>query len=191
MIALGGHRARRWRNIATSATAIAAALVAMIAVGAYRPELLPDQFRTQPRTQVVQAKVSAGPRRHRPSMSPCCKRMAGRRRSFSRLTGRPGISRFARSAATAEPGKSFELWLISDKLQRPRSLGVIGAGDFTTRPVLASYDADTIKAATFAVTVEQPGGSPDGKPTSAPVYAGKLIESVAGGFAQALKLLGR
>jgi anti-sigma-K factor RskA len=55
---------------------------------------------------------------------------------------------------------------------------VIGAGDFTSRPVLASYDADTIKAATYAVTLEQQGGSPDGKPTSAPLYAGKLIETV-------------
>jgi anti-sigma-K factor RskA len=44
--------------------------------------------------------------------------------------------------------------------------------------VLASYDADTIKGATYAVTVEQGGGSPDGKPTSAPLFTGKLIESV-------------
>jgi len=28
--------------------------------------------------------------------------------------------------AAAEPAKSFELWLISDKLPQPRSLGVIG-----------------------------------------------------------------
>ena len=48
--------------------------------------------------------------------------------------------------AAAEPGKSFELWLISDKLPQPRSLGVIGGGDFTARPVLASYDAETVKA---------------------------------------------
>ena len=80
--------------------------------------------------------------------------------------------------AAAEPGKSFELWLISDKLPRPRSLGVIGDGDFTARPVLTSYDADTIKAATYAVTLEQPGGSPDGKPTLPPMFAGKLIETV-------------
>ena len=33
-------KARRWRNIATLTTAIAAALVAMITVQAYRPELL-------------------------------------------------------------------------------------------------------------------------------------------------------
>jgi anti-sigma-K factor RskA len=50
-----------------------------------------------------------------------------------------------------------------------RVAGVIGAGDFATRPVLTSYDADIIKAATYAVTLEQPGGSPDGKPTLAPV----------------------
>ena len=83
-----------------------------------------------------------------------------------------------RIGAAAESGKSFELWLISDKLPQPRSMGVIGAGDFTARPVLASYDADTVKSATYAVTIEQAGGSPDGKPTSAPVFAGKLIETV-------------
>ena len=79
---------------------------------------------------------------------------------------------------SAEPGKSFELWLISDKLPRPRSLGVIGGGDFTARPVLASYDTDIVNNATYAVTVEQAGGSPDGNPHSAPVFAGKLIETV-------------
>ncbi len=80
--------------------------------------------------------------------------------------------------APAEAGKSFELWLISDKLQRPRSLGVIGDSDFTARPVLSSYDADTINNATYAVTVEQAGGSPDGAPHSTPVFTGKLIETV-------------
>jgi anti-sigma-K factor RskA len=81
-------------------------------------------------------------------------------------------------ATAAEPGKSYELWLISDKLAQPRSLGVIGNGDFTAHPTLASYDTDMVKGATYAVTVEQQGGSPDGKPTSAPIYAGKLIETV-------------
>ena len=66
-----------------------------------------------------------------------------------------------RVGAPPEPGKSYELWLVSDKLQRPRSLGVIGGNDFTTRPVLASYDADTVNKATYAVTVEPEGGSPD------------------------------
>ena len=80
--------------------------------------------------------------------------------------------------APPEPGKSYELWVISDKLGDPRSLGVIGDSDFTARPMLASYDPAIVKDATYAVTVEQRGGSPDGKPGSAPVYTGKLIETV-------------
>ena len=72
--------------------------------------------------------------------------------------------------APPEAGKSYELWLISDKLPQPRSLGVIGGNDFTARPVLSGYDADTINGATYAVTVEQAGGSPDGAPHSTPVF---------------------
>jgi anti-sigma-K factor RskA len=44
--------------------------------------------------------------------------------------------------------------------------------------VLSSYDTDLVNNATYAVTVEQAGGSPDGSPHSAPVYTGKLIETV-------------
>ena len=80
--------------------------------------------------------------------------------------------------AAAEPGKSYELWMISDRLGAPRSLGVIGEGDFTERPALASYDPGIVRNATYAVTVEPSGGSPNGKPGSAPVFAGKLIETV-------------
>ncbi len=50
-------KVRRWRSIATLTTAIAAALVAMIAVQAYRPDLLPEGIRPKPRTQVVETKV--------------------------------------------------------------------------------------------------------------------------------------
>jgi anti-sigma-K factor RskA len=170
--------ARRWRNIATATTAIAAALVAMIAVGTYQPDLLPDRFRPRPRTQVVEAKTPAAP------ASPSAQYVAvlqkdGGSPAFI-LTVDAATKNFTvrKVGATAEPGKSFELWLISDKLPQPRSLGVIGNGDFTARTGLASYDTDTIKTATYAVTVEQSGGSPDGKPTSAPVFAGKLIETV-------------
>jgi len=86
-----------------------------------------------------------------------------------------------RVGATPEPGKSFELWIVSDKLQRPRSLGVIGGADFTARPALASYDADTVSKATYAVTVEPEGGSPTGAATGPIVFTGKLIETVPPG----------
>ena len=172
-------KVRRWRNIATLSTAIAAALVAMIAVQAYRPELLPEGIRPKPRTQVVEVKSPAASAPAPSAQYVAVLQKDGGSPAFI-LTVDGATKNFTvrKVGAAAEAGKSFELWLISEKLQRPRSLGVIGGSDFTARPVLSSYDADTINAATYAVTVEQAGGSPDGKPTSAPIYAGKLIETV-------------
>jgi anti-sigma-K factor RskA len=170
-------KVRRWRNIATFTTAIAAALVAMIAVQAWRPELLPEGIRPKPRTQVVEVKVPAAPVPSAQYVA-VLQKDVGSPAFILTVDGATKNFTVRKVGAAAEPGKSFELWLISDRLQRPRSLGVIGGSDFTARPVLSSYDADTINAATFAVTVEQAGGSPEGKPTSAPIYAGKLIETV-------------
>jgi anti-sigma-K factor RskA len=171
-------QARRWRNVATFTTAIAAALVAMIAVGVYQPDRLPEGIRPKPRTQVVE--VKAPPAATPPSAQyvAVLQKEGGSPAFILTVDGATRNFTVRKVGASAEPGKSFELWLISDKLQRPRSLGVIGGGDFTTRPVLAAYDADVINAATYAVTIEQAGGSPDGNPHSAPVFAGKLIETV-------------
>jgi anti-sigma-K factor RskA len=170
-------QARRWRRVATFTTAIAAALVAMIAVGVYQPDLLPDAIRPKPRVQAVEVRTPTVP-------APSAQYVAvlqkeGGSPAFI-LTVDAATKNFTvrKVGAAAEPGKSFELWLISDRLQRPRSLGVIGGTDFTARPVLSSYDTDTINTATYAVTVEQAGGSPDGNPHSAPVFTGKLIEAV-------------
>jgi anti-sigma-K factor RskA len=172
------NRFRRWRSIAMTASAIAAALVALLSIEVYQPDLLPEAMRPKPRTQVVEVKAPS-------AVAPAAQYVA-------LLQGQSGGPAFILTvdgatknftvrkvgAPAAEPGKSYELWLISDKLPRPRSLGVIGTGDFTARPVLAGYDSDVVNGATYAVTVEQAGGSPDGNPHSSPVYAGKLIETV-------------
>ena len=171
-------RAKRWRNVASVATALAAALIGMLAVQVYRPELLPEALRPKPRIQTVEVKTPA------PQPVPSAQYVALLQRDGGSpafiLTVDAATKNFTvrKVGADAEPGKSFELWLISDKLPQPRSLGVIGGSDFTARPVLADYDAGTINSALFAVTVEQAGGSPDGKPHSAPVFTGKLIETV-------------
>jgi len=177
VIQLSG-RAKRWRNVASVATALAAALVGMLAVQVYRPELLPEALRPKPRIQTVEVKTPA------PTPVPSAQYVALLQRDAGSpafiLTVDAATKNFTvrKVGADAEPGKSFELWLISDRLPQPRSLGVIGGSDFTARPVLADYDAGTINAATYAVTVEQAGGSPSGQPTSAPIYTGKLIETV-------------
>jgi anti-sigma-K factor RskA len=173
-------QARRWRNIATLTTAIAAALVAMLSIQVYRPDLLPEGIRPKPRTQVVEVKTPVAPAPSAQYVA-VLQKDGGSPAFILTVDGATKNFTVRKINATPEPGKSFELWLISDKLPRPRSLGVIGGSDFTARPVLSSYDADTINAATFAVTVEQAGGSPDGNPHSAPVFSGKLIESVPPG----------
>jgi anti-sigma-K factor RskA len=76
-------------------------------------------------------------------------------------------------AAQAPPGKSYELWIIDAKLGAPRSLGVIGETGRAAN--LSSYDPAVVANATYAVTVEPPGGSPDGRPSGPPVFIGKLI----------------
>jgi anti-sigma-K factor RskA len=171
-------RARRWRNIASVATALAAALIGMLAVQVYRPELLPEALRPKPRIQTVEVKTPAPPPVPSAQYVALLQRDGGSPAFILTVDAATKNFTVRKVGADAEPGKSFELWLISDRLPQPRSLGVIGGSDFTARPVLAGYDAGTINSALYAVTVEQAGGSPDGKPHSAPVFTGKLIETV-------------
>jgi anti-sigma-K factor RskA len=168
---------RRWRTIATAMTAIAAALIAIVVTQVVRPDLLPDSIRPTPRTQIVEVKAPPAPA---PAQYVAVLQKDGGSPAFILTVDGATRNFTVRKVGdtAAEPGKSFELWLISDRLGPPRSLGVIGNGDFTASPKLASYDGDIVKTATYAVTVEQAGGSPDGKPTLPPVFAGKLIETV-------------
>ncbi len=170
---------RRWRNIATAMTAIAAALIAIVVTQVVRPDLLPDSIRPTPRTQVVQ--VAAPPAPAPAQYVAVLQKDGGSPAFILTVDGATRNFTVRKVDATPEPGKSFELWLISDRLGPPRSLGVIGNGDFTASKGTASYDGYIVKNATYAVTVEQAGGSPDGKPTLPPVFAGKLIETVPQG----------
>jgi anti-sigma-K factor RskA len=180
-------RVKRWRSLASVASAIAAALLVMVGLQIFQPDALPQAIRPKPRIQTVEVKVPA------PSLTPSAQYVAllqgqgGGPAFIMTIDGATRNFTVRKVGATAEPGKSFELWLISDKLPQPRSLGVIGAGDFTARPVLSSYAPDVIDGATYAVTVEQAGGSPNGQPTSAPVFTGKLIETVPGGSNPSLR----
>jgi len=81
-------------------------------------------------------------------------------------------------SASAEAGKSYELWLISSRLGAPRSLGVVGADEFTQRPLSGNYDLDTLRTATYAVSLEPAGGSKSGAPTGPVLFTGKAVESL-------------
>jgi anti-sigma-K factor RskA len=173
------NRARRWRGVASAMTAIAAVLVAMIGIQLLQPDWLPPALRPKPRTQIVEVRP---PPAVVPPSAQYVALLQGQGGGPAFILTVDGTSKNFTvrrvGAAAADPGKSFELWLISDKLPKPRSLGVVGNGDFTIRPLLAAYDPEVVNNATYAVTVEQAGGSPDGNPHSSPVFSGKLIETV-------------
>jgi anti-sigma-K factor RskA len=78
-------------------------------------------------------------------------------------------------AAPPQPDKAYELWIINDKLGAPRSLGVIDTARVTANPKLSGIDRAVVEDATYAVTIEPQGGSPNGQPSGAPVFVGKLI----------------
>ncbi|QPF95341.1 anti-sigma factor [Bradyrhizobium commune] len=171
-------RVKRWRNIAAAVGALAAALLMTLSLQIFSPDALPGALRPAPRVQTVEVKTPAAPLSSPAQYVALLQGQSGGPAFILTIDGATKNFTVRKVGATPEPGKSFELWLISDKLPRPRSLGVIGSGDFTARPVLAGFDADVVNGATYAVTVEQAGGSPNGQPTSAPVFSGKLIETV-------------
>jgi anti-sigma-K factor RskA len=169
-------RVRRWRSIASIASAIAAALLVMVGLQVYQPDALPDGIRPKPRTRVVEVKSPPPPA----AAQYVALLQSGAGAPAFILTIDAATKNFTVRKVGAQPevGKSYELWIVSDRLQRPRSLGVIGKGDFTARPVLSGYDAEIVNQAVYAVSVEPEGGSPTGAPTGPVVFSGKLIETV-------------
>lgn len=161
------------------ASALAAGFAAVAALQLYRPDLLPVQLRVKPKIQTVEVRAPAPP--VAAQLVAVLQQNAAEPAFILTVDQATKTFTVRRVGSAPPPDKSFELWLVSDKLPRPRSLGVIGANEFTSRTALSAFDADTINQAIYAVTVEPAGGSPTGNPTSNPIYAGKLIESVPAG----------
>ena len=134
------HRLRRWKTATFAASAIAASLLAFVGVREFAQPVADKTL-----VAVLQKDRIAG--------------VSG----FVDLERRHLTIRAV--AAKPEPGKSYELWLVHDKLKSPRSLGLIGARPLTVGPTLASYAPNVIEDATLAVSLEPAGGSPTGAPT--------------------------
>ena len=74
-------------------------------------------------------------------------------------------------AAEAPAGRSLELWYIGDD-KPPRPMGLVDKSPATMPIPTGAAGA----GATFAISVEPPGGSTTGAPTGPVVYSGKLIK---------------
>jgi anti-sigma-K factor RskA len=181
-VAVLSQRVRRWRMVSTLTGVAAAVLALAIGLSRYRPELLPPALQPPVRTQVVEVvrQAPAPP----PAAAPAPARFVA---VLQRDANAPAFVltvdidkrtlTVRRVASAPEAGKSYELWLVSDKLPAPRSLGLVGGAEFS-RPTLAAYDADTINNATYAVSLEPAGGSTTGAPTGPVLFSGKLVEAV-------------
>ena len=143
------QRVRRWRAATAGFALLAASLLAWVAVRDVAPVSGGQRF-----TAVLQRDAGS------PAM------VVDIDLAERRLTLRP-------LAAAAPAGHVYQLWIIEPSLGTPRSLGLLPS-DGAARESLKPFDAAVITGATYAVTVEAPGGSPTGQPTSAPVLSGKL-----------------
>ena len=137
----------RWRRTALTASAIAAALAIYVAQRALLP--------------------SAGPSE---SLVAAVNRGGDQPALIVRVDLKTGTVFVRPVAAQAPIGKSLELWYIGAG-KPPQSMGLVT--DATYRRSVP--EGATLESGLFAVTVEQPGGAPNGVPTSAPIYSGKLI----------------
>jgi anti-sigma-K factor RskA len=163
--------ARRWRRLTVLAGAIAALLAVYVGVQQFAPGLIPLPRPGQPliasRPQPPATRFVAV-LQHDPT-APAF---------LLTLDPQSRIITVRRVAAGVETDRSYELWLISSKYSGPRSLGVIGGEEFTARPIPASFDVNTLRGASYAISLEPAGGSPSGVPTGPILFTGKLVESV-------------
>ena len=175
------RRLQRWRGGAIGFGALAAALAGIVVTAAIAPERLPAPLRPKPKVETVEVTREVVRTVEVPAPS----------RFVAVLQSGPTAPAFImtvdlaqrsltvrRVAAEEQAGKSYELWLVSDKYPAPRSLGVIGADEFTQVPALSAYDRNTISNATFAVSLEPEGGSPTGVATGPVLFSGQLVEAV-------------
>ena len=75
-------------------------------------------------------------------------------------------------AAQAPSGHSLELWYVAGG-RAPRSMGLVSEA---AAHAAIPEGADADGAASFAVSVEPPGGSRTGGPSGAVLYSGQLVK---------------
>ncbi len=173
------RRVTHWRRVALSAGVLAALFAIYIAVWQAAPDRIPSPLRPSA------AKMVAG--------TPAQAAGEPQGRLVAVLQQEPIAPAFLLTldmqnrklivravSARPEAGRSYELWLISSESPRPRSLGVVGDGEFTQWALPANYDVNTLRNARYVISLEPAGGSPSGVPTGPVLFTGNAVESLPG-----------
>jgi anti-sigma-K factor RskA len=168
-------RLARWRNLSALTGSLAATLLLFVVMQITAPALLPSRLRPKPEAAAPTVAVTqaAPPARYVAVLA----REATSPAFILTVDVANRILTVRRVSAPREPSKSYELWLISGRSPTPRSLGLVGTGDFTQSSDLDFDDPASIGEATFAVSLEPEGGSPTGAPSNV-IFLGKPVESI-------------
>jgi anti-sigma-K factor RskA len=166
------RRVSRWRRMTVVMGAIAALLALYIGLAQFAPGLVP----LGPRTQVVAQ--APGPAQLAARLVAVLQQEPTAPAFLLTVDPQSRTLVVRRVSATLEAGRSYELWLISSQFPAPKSLGVVGNDEFTQRQIPGNFDVATLRAASYAVSLEPSGGSPSGVPTGPVLFTGKIVESV-------------
>ena len=119
------REARRWRGFTVAMSAIAALLAVYIAVGQFAPGLLPMGRLPQSAATAPPGSRLVAVLQQEPTAPAFLLTVDPQNRTMT----------VRRVTASADQGRSYELWLIPNNNPKPRSLGLVGADEFTTRAV--------------------------------------------------------
>ncbi len=163
----------RWRALAIGASVIAVLLAAYLATAQFAPGLV--RVGRQPQVTVSAPKPAAVPQlvavlQQEPTAPAFLVMLDPQQRTITirRLTVAP------------DSGRSYELWLNSDKLPKPASLGLVGNDEVTVRSIAQNIDVETMRNATYSVSLEPGSGSATGAPTGPTLFKGRMIEAAPG-----------
>jgi anti-sigma-K factor RskA len=169
------QNARRWRGLAIAMGAIAVVLAAYVGAAQFAPGLIATARQTPSQSTSAAAKRSAAPQlvavlQQEPTPPAFLIMLDSQERTITirRLTAAP------------DGGRNYELWMNSAKSPKPVSLGLIGNGEFSSRPIPPNTDIETMLTASYSVSLEPGGGSPSGAPTGPMLFKGRMIEASPG-----------
>lgn len=147
------RRATRWRNAFAGVTALAACAIGVLGYREYQHQQLATQY---------VAVLSTG------TDMPAFLMTVDTKTHNCVITA---------VNAPKQPEKIYEVWMVHDKLAKPKSLGVMNEGDMSVMPMDPNQDPDLFMNASFAVSLEPMGGSPTGAPTGPVLFTGKLVQA--------------
>jgi anti-sigma-K factor RskA len=177
------RRVSRWRAATMLMGALAACLVAFVVIQETNPDKLPEALRPKPK--IVQVTNTIEVTAPAPAEFVAVLQKDAFSPAFLLTLDLAKKTVTVRAVgAERQAGKSYELWLVSEKYATPQSLGLIGDQQFTVRQTLDRYDAATVNRATYAVSLEPEGGSKTGVPTGPVLYTGKLVQATPPSIAQ-------